>query len=314
MSAQLALDLALAAGLLWLAWRAVTTRDLLKSVILFTVFGLLLAIAWARLGAPDLALAEAAIGAGLTGALLLVALDRLRRAGAAPVVLPGDREPGPAARGLLALAVAALAVAVSWSAASLPEASAGLRDLVAGRIHESGVSHPVTAVLLNFRGYDTLLEVGVVVLAVLAVRAFVPLGAAQAPAPEGPVDGLARLLVPLLVVVAGYLLWRGATAPGGAFQAGALLGAAGVLLALSSLGSGALLEGLRGRLLLVLGFGVFLAVGAAVMGFGGAYLEYPRDAAKALILLIEATAALSIGAALVALFRANRSGLPREPR
>jgi uncharacterized MnhB-related membrane protein len=37
-----------------------------------------MALAWARLGAPDIALAEAAIGAGLTGALLLDAVGHLR--------------------------------------------------------------------------------------------------------------------------------------------------------------------------------------------------------------------------------------------
>ncbi len=31
----------------------------------------------------------------------------------------------------------------------------------------SGVTHPVTAVLLNFRGYDTLLEVAVLLIALV---------------------------------------------------------------------------------------------------------------------------------------------------
>lgn len=47
-------------------------------------FGLLMALVWARLHAPDIALAEATIGAGLTGALLLTALARRNHA---------DREP-----------------------------------------------------------------------------------------------------------------------------------------------------------------------------------------------------------------------------
>jgi uncharacterized MnhB-related membrane protein len=46
-------------------------------VVLFVAFGLLMALCWMRLGAPDVALAEAAIGAGLTGALLMSALARL---------------------------------------------------------------------------------------------------------------------------------------------------------------------------------------------------------------------------------------------
>jgi uncharacterized MnhB-related membrane protein len=51
---------------------------------MFVTFGLLVAIAWIRLGAPDVAIAEAAIGAGLTGALLLITIRRMedqRRSG-----------------------------------------------------------------------------------------------------------------------------------------------------------------------------------------------------------------------------------------
>ncbi|MGA7982284.1 MAG: DUF4040 domain-containing protein [Chromatiaceae bacterium] len=50
---------------------SLTSSDPQRAVILFVVFGLLLALVWARLGAVDVALAEAAIGAGLSGALLL---------------------------------------------------------------------------------------------------------------------------------------------------------------------------------------------------------------------------------------------------
>lgn len=75
---QSGFDLLLGLGLLWLAWRALACPDLFKAVVLFVSFGLLMALAWVRLAAPDVALAEAAIGAGLTGALLMAALARLR--------------------------------------------------------------------------------------------------------------------------------------------------------------------------------------------------------------------------------------------
>jgi energy-converting hydrogenase B subunit D len=74
-------DILLAASLVWLAWRVLATEDLFKAVVLFIVFGLLMALAWARLAAPDIALAEAAIGAGLTGALLLDAVAQMREGG-----------------------------------------------------------------------------------------------------------------------------------------------------------------------------------------------------------------------------------------
>lgn len=71
-------DALLGCGLLWLAWQALASPDLNKAIVLFVAFGLLVALSWVRLDAADVALAEAAIGAGLTGALLLAALAQLR--------------------------------------------------------------------------------------------------------------------------------------------------------------------------------------------------------------------------------------------
>jgi len=86
-------DLSLVIGLLWLAWQALlgsqvdkevneeTSEELFRAIVLFIAFGLLMSLVWVRLGAPDVALAEASIGAGLTGALLLSALARLKGRG-----------------------------------------------------------------------------------------------------------------------------------------------------------------------------------------------------------------------------------------
>jgi energy-converting hydrogenase B subunit D len=62
-----------------LAWHSLNDRDLFRAVIMFIALGLLIAVAWVRLRAPDVALAEAAVGSGLTGALILSALIRMRR-------------------------------------------------------------------------------------------------------------------------------------------------------------------------------------------------------------------------------------------
>ncbi len=77
------LDGVLGLLLLGLAGGALHVRQLYAGVLLFVSFGLVLALVWARLGAADLALAEAAIGAGLTGVLLFAALARQPLAGAA---------------------------------------------------------------------------------------------------------------------------------------------------------------------------------------------------------------------------------------
>ncbi|TVR73314.1 MAG: DUF4040 domain-containing protein [Sphaerobacteraceae bacterium] len=77
MTIDLLFDSILALTLAWLCWRVLSAPDLFKAVVLFIAFGLLMALAWVRLNAPDIALAEAAIGAGLTGALMLDAAGQM---------------------------------------------------------------------------------------------------------------------------------------------------------------------------------------------------------------------------------------------
>lgn len=86
----LALDGTLVLLLVALAARMLWTRDLFEAVVLFVAYGMTLALAWVRLGAADLALAEAALGAGVTGALFLNTYRRLAR-GARPL----ERRPAP---------------------------------------------------------------------------------------------------------------------------------------------------------------------------------------------------------------------------
>ncbi len=71
------IDVALLIALLVVAWFTLASTDLFQAVVLFIAFGLLLSLAWVRLQAPDVALAEAALGAGITGALLLSTLGQL---------------------------------------------------------------------------------------------------------------------------------------------------------------------------------------------------------------------------------------------
>ncbi|MCR9186652.1 MAG: DUF4040 domain-containing protein [Halieaceae bacterium] len=74
------LDGLLVVSLLVTAVAVLLSRDLFRAVVMFMAFGLLMALAWVRLQAQDIALAEVAIGAGLTGVLLLDAVSHFRRA------------------------------------------------------------------------------------------------------------------------------------------------------------------------------------------------------------------------------------------
>lgn len=78
------LDGLLVLALLITALAALWSRDLFRAVVVFIAFGLLMAVVWVRLRAPDIALAEAAIGAGLTGVLLLDTVSHFRRGSKGP--------------------------------------------------------------------------------------------------------------------------------------------------------------------------------------------------------------------------------------
>ena len=306
---QWTFDTLLGLGLLWLAWRVLARPDLFRAIVLFVAFGLLMALAWARLDAPDIALAEAAIGAGLTGALLLAALARLRS------TETNEDAAGQSGKGglkvqrpqwLPVVVLLLVAAGLGHAVLSLPPDAEGLSAEVAANLDVSGVSNPVTAVLLNFRGYDTLLEMIVLLLALLGVWALGGSALHRETAPGPVLDTLSRLLTPVLILVAAYLLWVGAHAPGGAFQAGSVLGAAGVLLLLAGWRLPAGLAALPLRLILVAGPGAFVAMAVLTLLIEGQLLAYPPEHAGTLILLLEIAATLSIGATLAALFLGDR--------
>ncbi len=206
-----------------------------------------------------------------------------------------------------AFALAVFAVLV-WGVLGLPTPAPSLTGEAHAALEDSGVTNPVTAVLLNYRSTDTLLELGVLLLAVASVWSLRRARGAIFGPVSGPLlEGLIRGLVPLLLVTGGYLLWLGAFAPGGAFQGGALAGGAIVLVALGGLTGRWFADHERlVRLGLTAGLAVFGAVGGAVTAWGGWFLDYPAGTAKALILVIESAALVSIGLTLGCLFLGGR--------
>ena len=307
----LAFDALLLISIVCLAWASLASSDMRSGVILFMAFGLLLAVAWGRLQAPDVALAEAAIGAGLSGALLLSAVRRdpdggSRTGGTLGLNLEKSRF-HLTLKWIVTLLCTALAITLGWAYlnALILGPHDGLPRAIASNLEASGVSNPVTAVLLNFRAWDTLLELAVLLTAALGILAM----GREHPGyqPAGMVfEGLIRWLVPLLILTAGYLLWVGAHAPGGAFQAGATLAAAGVVLRLAGRHRIGLPTGIWLHVLMAAGVGVFLLVGLALLLTGRPFLGYPPALAGLLILVIETAAMLAIAATLVLAFAGGR--------
>jgi len=219
----------------------------------------------------------------------------------------GDRAelPGAVRIPVLLLLLAVLAGLV-WAVLPLRLPGPELTGIVTAHLAQSGVKHPVTAVLLNFRAYDTLLELVVLLLALLGARSFETPRGCAGPDPDPLLDEIWRLLVPLMVVVAGYLVWVGKFAPGGAFQAGAVLAGAGILLCLSRVPLLSAVPNLLLTALTVLGIAVFATLGASVALLGEPFLGWPPASAGTMILGIELAAMVSIGVILTLLFVGGR--------
>lgn len=214
----------------------------------------------------------------------------------------GRMAAGPVLRLIAGAACVGLAIVLASAWGSLPETGSRLAGLVEERLAETGVTSRVTAVLLGFRGYDTLLEVTVLLVAAAAVRG-VAAGARTEPVHiRGPaVAALLRLIAPLGILLSAYVVWRGGHAAGGAFQAAAMLGGGVIALALGGI---PLLRHVRpGALRALLAFGpaAFLAVAVAGALAGGAFLRIPGRIGGATITGIEVALTLSLGLALVLL-------------
>ena len=64
-------------GLIVTAVSAVLCRRLLNTVIVYMAFSLIMAVLWSLLQSPDLAITEAAVGAGISGLLFFLTLQKI---------------------------------------------------------------------------------------------------------------------------------------------------------------------------------------------------------------------------------------------
>jgi uncharacterized MnhB-related membrane protein len=69
-------DLVMLALLIGMAVAVARIRDLLAAAILFSGYSLVMCVLWQHRGAPDVAMTEAAVGAGVTTILFLLAIGR----------------------------------------------------------------------------------------------------------------------------------------------------------------------------------------------------------------------------------------------
>ena len=144
-------------------------RNLFGVVVLFGAYSFIMATTLAALDAADVAMTEAAVGAGISTVLMLGALHLVKGL---------ESKPTRGAIGPLVVVLLAGALVV-YGTLGLPRFSdphAPIHTHVAPRyleqgLQETGVPNIVTAVLASYRGYDTLGETTVVFTAGIGVIA-----------------------------------------------------------------------------------------------------------------------------------------------
>ncbi|MFQ3610539.1 MAG: DUF4040 domain-containing protein [Fimbriimonadales bacterium] len=167
------IDLTLLGLLLVLTLGIVFSRDTLSGSLLLGAYSLILAMLWVSLNAADVALTEAAIGAGVATPLLLLAISRSTRTELAETLQTVQRYRWFPPFLMLILVGAALVYA-SLDMPPLGDPKNPANQHVApyytqNAYTETGSENIVTAILVCYRGFDTFGEVLVVMTAGVAM-------------------------------------------------------------------------------------------------------------------------------------------------
>jgi multicomponent K+:H+ antiporter subunit A len=253
----------------------------LHAVVMLSTCGLFVTLVFARFSAPDLALTQISVEI-VTILLLVLAL----------YFLPGEQRPVERVsvrvrNAVLAIAGGALTGGVAWAVMTrAPTPGEGIAPFfLANALPGSGGRNVVNVILVDFRGFDTMVEISVLVVAGLAVKALLRGLRLDAPA-TGPgglpwssqshpllLALLARLMLPLTGLVAAFIFLRGHNMPGGGFIASLIVS---VALLLQYLASGVLWTESRVRInyRTLAGLGLLVAAGTGLgsLVFGRPFL------------------------------------------
>ena len=264
----------------------------LRAVVLVGAIGLVTALAFMALSAPDLALTQLLVEL-VSAVLLLMGLALL------PPFSPktGSKTgPGPKASsrwrtgrdGLLAAAGGVGMAGLSWLVMTREHHSIS-GYFLDHALTQGGGSNVVNVILVDFRGYDTFGEITVLTIAALGVLALLDGWRVRRPGADAAgrvwtfarpplmLRRVARLVLPLALVLSVHLFWRGHNLPGGGFIAGLVTAVALVLqyIALGQSQADALLHAAGGRRFVRwIGAGLALALltGVTAMAFGQPFL------------------------------------------
>lgn len=241
------------------------TKNLLASVMIFMSYSSIMAIIWVLLESPDLAITEAAVGAGVTSILFFITLKRIRAIGKAhedeqdtttkeinarPAVKRFDRYYGGVAIVMGLVIILALLLTAS-NAPAFGKADNPYNNEVSERylekgMEETGAVNAVAGMILDYRAFDTFGESCVLFIAAACVLILLreDHGDESAknmnderfePVSDTILQASATILFPAIMIFGIYILLNGHLSPGGGFSGGAIMGA-GLILHVNSFG------------------------------------------------------------------------------
>ncbi len=215
-------------------------RKRLRALVTLGLVGLIVSMLFARFSAPDLALTQLVVEV-VTILLMLLVLNFM------PATTPRESSSLRRLRDFcLAAAGGGLFAVLSYAVLSRPYDNSLAQYYLANSVPGGGGTNVVNVVLVDFRGFDTLGEISVLAITAIAILAL--LGGTRLPRPRTDRHGrpwtaardymmlrlLARLILPLALLVAIFIFLRGHNEPGGGFIAGLVTSVALVLLHVSS--------------------------------------------------------------------------------
>lgn len=296
----------------------IRTTNLFVAVMLMGIFSLLIAVSFFLLDAADVALTEAAVGAGISTVLFLSALAALTE--------EERKQAGGRVAALISVSITGLLMAYAtlhkpdFGDPSAPAHQHLTPWFMQTTAEQIDIPNVITAILGSFRGYDTLGEVFVVLVAGIGVLFLL-----SSPRPSSQdkrsSEGLkhyliprmiGRLLIPFILLFGLYVQFHGEYGPGGGFQAGALIAAAIILYGLLEGQQRALAVLPIKFLRLLMASGALLYAGVGVVGIlrGSYFLDYsvlaadPVTAQQVGIILIEAGVGMTVTGVLLSVYHA----------
>ena len=277
---QIPIDSVMLAGATLLCVSSVATvvwhHQRLLAVLLLSVVGMVVAIAFALFSAPDLALTQLAVEV-VTIVLLLLALHFL------PQRIRNFSSPNRIIRDAsLAVLIGGVLGTITFALVTRPlESISGY--FIDNAKALGGGTNIVNVILVDFRGFDTYGEISVLAIAALGISKLIermrPIHSAV------DADGLrwasdkhpmmlsvvSQALLPLAMMVSVYIFMRGHNLPGGGFIAGLITTVAMIQLYIAQ-GHAWLKRRLSINYLHLIGSGLLIA---AATGVGGFFWQQP---------------------------------------